>query len=101
MSETAYTLAMWRVKPGQEREFIKAWKALGQTFRALPRPPVGTGVLIQNLTDPSIYYSFGPWLNADDITAMRENPAAQESIRRLLDLCTEATPAAYRLVAES
>lgn len=101
MAETAYTLAMWKVKPGCESEFVEAWKELGKTFRNLPEPPAGTGVLIQSLTDSSTYYSFGPWASADDISAMRENPTAQESIRKLADLCSEATPGGFRLVAQA
>lgn len=100
MAEKAYTLAMWKVKPGCESEFIEAWKQLGKTFHNLASPP-GTGVLLQSLTDSSTYYSFGPWESADAISAMREDPAAQDGIRKLMDLCTEATPGGFRLVAEA
>jgi hypothetical protein len=101
MTETVYTLAMWKVKPGRDAEFVTAWKALGKAFRGLARPPVGDGVLIQSLEDPTVYYSFGPWASAEDIVAMREDPAAQEGIARLIDLCVEAMPGGYRFVAVS
>lgn len=101
MTETAYTLAMWKVKPGSEAEFVDAWKALAETFHGLPKPPAGMGVLVQSLTDPSTYYSFGPWASADDIAEMRENPDAQASISKVMDLCTEGQPGGFRLVAKA
>ncbi|MDX1664723.1 MAG: hypothetical protein R3272_13095 [Candidatus Promineifilaceae bacterium] len=101
MSEKMYTLAMWKVKSGRDSEFVEAWKDLNTTFSELPSPPLGGGVLLQSLEEPSVYYSFGPWASTEDIAAMREDPAAQESIHRLIDLCEEAAPGGYRVVAET
>lgn len=101
MDEVFYTLGVWRVKPGQEKAFIAAWKALGEAFRHLMRPPADKGILLQSLTDPSLYYSFGPWRSLEDIQAMRADPRAQEGIRKIGGLCTEATPGAFRVVAEA
>jgi quinol monooxygenase YgiN len=100
MPETIYTLGVWRVKPEAESEFIAAWKALGEIFSQLPAPPIGKGTLIQSLTEPSLFYSFGPWSSAQAVQAMRQNPQAQTVIDRLRELCTEATPGSFRLVAE-
>jgi hypothetical protein len=99
MEEPLYTLGVWRVKPGQEAEFIAAWKALGQIFSELPNPP-GTGTLIQSVSEPGLFYSFGPWKRVEDIEAMRKNPRAQEGIQRLINLCSEATPGTFRVVAK-
>jgi heme-degrading monooxygenase HmoA len=101
MQEMVYTLGVWRVKPGQEAEFIAAWKALGEIFAGLEHPPAGTGTLIQSVSDPALFYSFGPWNRLEDIQEMRNNPQAQAGIQRVVDLCTEATPGTFRLVAES
>jgi len=100
MEEAFYTLGVWRVKPGKEVAFIEDWKALGNIFARLPQPP-GKGTLIQSLADPLLFYSFGPWSNLADIEAMRNNPDAQEAINRLRELCTEATPGGFRVVAEA
>jgi hypothetical protein len=62
MSDVYYTHGMWRVKPGEEAEFIEAWIALGDIFPELPNPPgPGHGMLIQNVADPLVFYSVGPW----------------------------------------
>jgi heme-degrading monooxygenase HmoA len=100
MEETVYTLGVWRAKPGQEDAFIEAWKALGNTFARLPQPP-GKGTLLQSLSDPLLFYSFGPWNSLADIQAMRNNSEAQKGINKLRELCTEATPGGYRVVAEA
>ena len=101
MAEQVYTLGIWKAKPGQEQAFIEAWKALGEVFAELARPPAGKGTLIQSFSDPNLFYSFGPWHRMEDTQAMRSNPEAQEGIKRVAALCTEATPGAFRLVAES
>lgn len=101
MDEVIYTLATWRVKPGRESEFVEAWLELGLIFNRLPQPPIGKGKLLQSLTDPLLYYSFGPWSGVDAIEAMRANSSAQEGIGRLVALCDEAQPGGYRLVAEA
>jgi hypothetical protein len=100
MEEHIYTLGAWQVKEGKQQEFIGAWKALGEVFGALPDPP-GKGILIQSTSNPALFYSFGPWNGMEAVEAMRNNPEAQQGIRKLIDLCTEATPGSYRVVAES
>jgi hypothetical protein len=99
MHDAVYTLGAWRVQPGKEEEFVAAWKALGEVFSKLPHPP-GTGTLIQSVSDPRLFYSFGPWTRMQDIEEMRGNPRAQTEIQRLISLCTEATPGTFRVVAE-
>jgi len=98
---TIYTLGVWKVKPGQEGAFIDAWKALGEVFATLPKPPSDRGMLVQSVNDSTLFYSFGPWRSLDDVQAMRSNPKAQEGIKRIAALCAEATPGAFRVVAES
>src|SRR5215207_4305716 len=98
MDEVYYTHALWKVKLGKVEEFIAAWKSLGRTFLATGGTSHGT--LIQSLSDPTQFYSFGPWNSLEDMQAMRADALSQESIRKVRELCDEATPGAYRLVAE-
>lgn len=100
MDDSVYTLGVWRVQPGKEAAFIAAWQELGAIFGRLPQPP-GKGTLLQSLSDPTLFYSFGPWRSLADIQAMRDDPRAQNGIARLRALCTEATPGSYRVVAQA
>jgi hypothetical protein len=99
VQKAVHTLGVWRIKPGHEAEFVEAWKALAEVFSQLPRPP-GTGTLIQSVTEPELFYSFGPWDRLEDVQAMRGDPRAQAALQRLMALCTEATPGAFRLIAQ-
>jgi len=95
---TAYTLALWRVKEGGEEEFAEAWKGLSDYFLDLPNPP-GPGTLIRSVEDPRLFYSFGPWRSLNDIQKMRSNPRTPEMIGKLAALCEEATPGTFQVVA--
>lgn len=99
MEETSYlyTHALWQVKPGNEEEFIETWMELADVFSKLPDPPI-RGTLIQSITDSTIFYSFGPWKSLNDISAMRDDPTSQSAIKKIMSLCTEATPETYRVV---
>lgn len=100
MEQQMYTLGVWHVQEGRQQEFINAWKDLGTIFGSLPEPP-GKGVLIQSTTDSTLFYSFGPWNSSDAIEAMRNDRRAQEGIRKLIELCTDATPGSFQVIAES
>ena len=99
MEEVIYSHALWRVKPGREAEFIKAWRELANVFQNLPARPMG-GTLIQSLVDSSLFYSFGPWKSLSDIVEMRRDPRAQEAFQKITELCIEASPSTYRMIAD-
>ena len=92
MEDQVYTLGVWHVKERHEAEFIAAWKDLGRIFASLPQPPSNKGLLIQSTTDQTLFYSFGPWRRSEDVAAMRADPSAQAGIKRIRELCIEATP---------
>jgi hypothetical protein len=95
--DTAYTLALWRVKEGREAEFVEAWKGLSDYFLNLPNPP-GTGTLVRSVEDPRFFYSFDPWRSVEDIQRMRSDPRIPEMIGKLSVLCEEAKPGKFRVV---
>ena len=95
---TYYTHAEWRVRAGREEEFVAAWRAVGEAFASLQRRPLW-GTLLRSETDPSVFYSFGPWASAEDVAAMRADPGAQAALRRASELCEMATPGLCRRVA--
>ena len=89
------------MKDGRQSEFVAAWKELGAIFTTLEDPPHGKGLLIQSTTDPLLFYSFGPWPSIDAVAAMRTDPRAQVGIAKVRELCVEAMPGTFRVVAES
>lgn len=97
--EKFYTHAMWKVRPGDEALFVEAWRGLADAFLSLPVAAT-RGTLIQSLDDPSLFYSFGPWASLDVLQGMRSNPQAKAAIRSVVELCEQATPGSYRVVAE-
>lgn len=100
MNEQIYTLGEWHVKEDKMKEFIIAWKELGEIFASLPEPP-GKGILIQSTSVPTLFYSFGPWSCMEAVKIMRNHTQAQQGIRKLTELCSNAVPGSYRVVAES
>lgn len=99
MDEEVYTHAVWRVKPGAEQEFVAAWDRLARSFAGLPAQPVW-GTLLRSRTDPSTFYSFGPWRNEADVEAMRSDPAAQAAMAEVRAHCLEATPGLCEVVRQ-
>lgn len=98
MPDEVYTLGVWRVKEGEQTEFVEAWKQLGRHFEDLPNPP-GEGTLLQSIDDPQQFYSFGPWRTLEDVQQMRSHPDTPEQINRLMQLCEEGLPGTFRVVA--
>jgi heme-degrading monooxygenase HmoA len=96
-----YTLGMWRVKAGQQADFIAAWQTLGDILRQLPQPPAGKTTLVQSVSDPSLFYSLGLWLTLADIEAMQKDDQAQAGLEALRHHCTETLDGAYSTVAEA
>jgi hypothetical protein len=95
----AYTLGVWRVKEGKEQDFVGAWKGdLLEVFFALPKPPEH-GTLIRSTEDPQLFYSFGPWPSLEAIQEMFSDPRAQETFQKLFDMCEEAKPGPFQVVA--
>ena len=99
MEEVIYTHAQWRVKPGREAEFIKAWRELIQAFSNLPARPKRS-TLLQSLVDESLFYSFGQWKSLSDIVAMRHDSRARDAFHKVMELCVEASPSTYRMIAD-
>jgi hypothetical protein len=97
-----YTLGVWRIKEDRGvEEFIAAWQALGDLFRQLPQSPAGKGVLVQDISDPALFYSFGPWHDLTDIEAMRQDTKVLAALETLRQHCREARTGVYRKVAEA
>jgi hypothetical protein len=93
-----YTLSTYRVIPGKEDDFIKAWDDLAVTFAALAHPP-HWGALIRSVNDPTLFHSFGPWEAAEHIVAMRRSPETIAAFKVIQALCVDLIAGDYMLVA--
>ena len=97
MEGEAYSLAMWRVRPGREEAFLRAWREdLAAYFLSLPG--VVGGTLLRSVEEPNLFYSFGPWRSLADLQAMRADPRTPAVMGKLRALCLEATPGVYERV---
>ena len=97
MSGRFYTLASWRIKEGQEQEFLRVWKEeLAPALSSFD--PTTHGTLIQSLEDPRQFYSFGPWNSLEQMQAARADPGARQAIGKLIALCEEAKPGPFQVV---
>lgn len=92
-----YTLACYRVTPGKEDAFMTAWSELADAFSNLPNPPIW-GTLIRSMSDPGLFYSFGPWRDAAHVAEMRQNAEAGAAFQSVRALCEEMTPGDYEMV---
>ena len=88
---TAFTVGVWKVKPGNQDAFIEAWEEIGEVFLKLENPPLW-GKLVQSELDPTQFYSFGPWDDAGHVALMRQDDASMAAIQKAASLCDEATP---------
>ena len=93
----AYTLAIYRVAPGKEERFVKAWGALAEIFSSLPSPPYW-GTLIRSTQDRGLFYSFGPWESPESVAAMRASAEAAAAFGAIRNMCEEMSPGDYELV---
>lgn len=81
MSEL-YTSGRWTVVPGQEEEFVAAWRELAE-WTAAEIPGSAWATLLQDQEKRNRFVSFGPWESADAIAGWRSSPGFQERFGRI------------------
>ncbi len=92
-----YTLSSWVVREGQTSEFVRIWKE--EFAPAYIRYSASTqGTLIQNMEEPHVFYSFGPWESQEVMQEARRDPQVRAALAKLTALCVEAKPGPYRVV---
>jgi heme-degrading monooxygenase HmoA len=86
-----YTLAIWKVKPGKEAEFIEAWQAFAD-WTTHTQASAGEGILLQGEDSPTQFVSFGPWDNAENVVNWRAQPEFRDFLSKARELCEELQP---------
>ena len=95
MKDDFYTLTLWKVKENNQEEFLNVWeKDFAPVFIKLN--PYSKITLIQSLDNPNIYYSFGPWINSEQMNTSRANEDYRNVISKLVSLCSEARPGSFK-----
>jgi len=95
-----YTVGVWKVKNGREKEFILAWAEFAD-WSTENVPGSMTARLIQDESQPGRMISFGPWENAEDVARWRAMPEFRLFFTKAKEMCEEVSPANMRLVAET
>ena len=95
MKDEFYTFTCWHVKENCVEEFINIWeKDFAPIFIELN--PYSKVTLLQSLENPNIYYSFGPWINLEQMQASRADKNYRSTITKLVSLCSEAKPGSFK-----
>ena len=96
MAET-YTTGSWTVKPGEEQDFIAAWKEFVGSATEVP----GSGVfrLLQEGDRRDHFTSFGDWESVEAQEAWMQLPDFAERLGRARSHCSDFHGTSAELVA--
>jgi heme-degrading monooxygenase HmoA len=88
-----YTNGIWEVKPGEEDEFVAAWREFaswGHTW-----PGCGTIRLVRDVYESNRYMSFCPWESFEAQQAWKDDPDFKERIGRVRAHTTAFRPSVF------
>ncbi len=85
-----YTLGIWTVKSGREREFIAAWNAMATATAA--DFPGASATLLQDRDTPALFISYGPWESLEQIEAWRGSETFGSGVSKIRDLVDGFVP---------
>jgi len=96
---TLFTHTTWRVKAGQEDEFVRRWGEWAkwshkEGLRAHAR-------LLRDVENPGTFISFGPWETIAAVRSWRSKPGYQERVAQLQEVVEQFDPHTLEQVAES
>lgn len=97
MPET-YTSGAWLVKPGEEEDFVEAWREFAAWGRTMPG--CGTLRLVRDVENPSRFMSFGPWESFEAQRAWKEHGEFRERIMQVRRHVDDFTPSTLELVTQ-
>jgi heme-degrading monooxygenase HmoA len=97
MADT-YTHTTWRVKPGQEDEFVLRWS---EWIEWSHRQGLGArALLLRDAEAQSTFISFGPWLSTDAVKNWRATAGYHERVARLQEVLEGFEPRTLEVVRE-
>ena len=93
-----YTLGIWVVKPGYEKDFISAWKEFAH-WTIKNQDGAVSATLVQDIQNSQRFISFGPWEDKESIELWRQTPVFQAFIKKARALCDDIQPHTVKSVA--
>ena len=94
-----YTHGVWTVRPGQEDEFVAAWREFAEwTSREVSG--AAWAKLLRDTSAPQRFISVGPWRDREAIESWRSLPGWQERVERLRPLLDRFEPSTLEPVVE-
>jgi heme-degrading monooxygenase HmoA len=97
-SGEVYSLAVWQVKAGKDKEFIAAWESFARRTTKLQAGPVD-GRLLRDFDRPQYFVSFGHWGNTEKLRSWLEQPEFKAFFARAGELCDDIKPYTLKTVA--
>ena len=97
MTET-YTSGTWIVKPGEEDDFVAAWREFVTWAAELDGH--GTFRLVRDLDNPAHFMSFAPWEQFESQAAWQALDEFPERVGRVRAHCSEFTGFTFELVTQ-
>ena len=94
-----YSSGIWKVKDGEEQEFVAAWTDFANWLSTMPGS--GTARLTQDVSNPGHYLSFAPWESMDQLQAWKNDPEFPKHMGPVQQHVAEFTPQEMELVAHS
>lgn len=95
--QTPYTHTTWRVKAGQEDEFVRRWQEWVEWSHR--QGLTAQGLLLRDLESPQTFVSFGPWESVEAVRNWRSLAGYQERVARLREVVDGFEPRTLELVA--
>ena len=93
-----YSTSSWLPFPGQEVQFVEAWKAFFGWAVAMPGA-AGEAVLVRDLRDPDRFVSFLPWESLEAIHAWKAHAEFKERMSHVQQHIDRFAPTETEVVA--
>ena len=97
--KAVWTLGRWHAKPGCADTFQQTWQAFA-TWTARNQPGASQAYLLRDDAEPDLFFSFGPWDDADDVAKWRSTPEFGAFAARVRELCDSFEPHSLTKVGE-
>lgn len=94
-----YTHGRWVVKDGQQEQFRAAWREIADwTSERIAGAVAGEARLLQDLDDPTLFLSFGPWESLEAIQTWRGDDGFKERVSRVREFLVSFEAHTLRVV---